>query len=159
MGILDIFKKRKKQEQTPSVAAGIPKKSAEAAKETPKQVKPETTKAAKKEEKKPGSSIVKSKLIINKEDTRSAYRILFRKLVTEKTTRLERNNQIAFEVHKDANKPQVKEAILRVYGVRPKHVHMIFVKGKHMRFGKSSGKRKDWKKAIITLHPNDKITG
>ena len=192
MGILDIFR-RKKQEQTPSAAAGVPKNAPEAMKEVPKeapeQVKQEVPKAeevqklgesepvvkksepqkpdVKKEEKgilqrfkkeKKSSDTGRSKLIINKEDTRDAYRILFRKLVTEKPTRLEqRNNQIAFEVHKDRNKPQVKEAIHRVYGVRPKHVHMIFVKGKNMRFGRSSGRRKDWKKAMVTLDPKDKI--
>lgn len=77
--------------------------------------------------------------------------VLLHPLVTEKITRLAKFHQAAFAVTVSANKIEVKKAIEALYGVKPVRVQMIKVKGKTVRFGRSVGKRKDWKKAIITM--------
>lgn len=77
--------------------------------------------------------------------------VLLHPLVTEKITRLAKFQQAAFAVTVSANKVEVKKAVEAIYGVKPVRVQMIKVKGKTVRFGRSSGTRKDWKKAIVTL--------
>ena len=79
--------------------------------------------------------------------------VLLHPLVTEKITRLAKFHQAAFAVTVSANKIEVKKAIEALYGVKPVRVQMVKVKGKAVRFGRSVGTRKDWKKAIITLPP------
>jgi large subunit ribosomal protein L23 len=60
-------------------------------------------------------------------------------------------NKYAFEVDLSANKIDVSRAVKELYGVSTKRVNVIKMKGKKIRFGKTKGKKKDWKKAIITL--------
>jgi len=79
------------------------------------------------------------------------FSVLLHPLVTEKITRLAKNKQAAFVVDTSTNKVQVKKAVEAIYGVKPLRVQMVNVKGKAVRFGRSTGKRSDWKKAIITL--------
>lgn len=80
-----------------------------------------------------------------------SYRVLIKPLVTEKASVLGSLNKYVFNVAASANKIEVSKAIYEVYGVKPVSVNMVKVLGKHTRFGRTSGKRKDWKKAIITL--------
>jgi len=96
---------------------------------------------------------VKQKL----EDTGQAYKVLIKPLVTEKGSFLGVNNQYVFEVAVSTNKIEVKKAIKRVYGVMPIRVNTVSVSGKKIRYGKTTGKTKNWKKAIITLAKGDKI--
>ena len=88
----------------------------------------------------------------------SIYNILRRPLLTEKTTlQHEFANQVAFEVHKDTNKVQIKESIEKAFKVTVLHVRTINIKGKPKRLGRHMGKRADRKKAIVTLKEGDKI--
>ena len=77
--------------------------------------------------------------------------ILVKPLITEKATNLSQLNQYVFEVSKSANKIQVAQAIEARYGVRPKKVNVLNNQGKVTRRGRTVGKTKDWKKAIVTM--------
>ena len=80
-----------------------------------------------------------------------AYRILIKPLVTEKASNLGSLNKYFFAVAKSSNKIEISKAVLEVYGIKPISVNIVSMKGKKTRSGKISGKRKDWKKAIVTL--------
>ncbi len=77
--------------------------------------------------------------------------ILLRALVTEKSAVKQSENKYSFVVANDANKAVIRKAVLDVYGVKPIKVNVINMQGKAMRFGNHSGKRSDFKKAIVTL--------
>ncbi len=77
--------------------------------------------------------------------------ILVRALVTEKSAIKQSENKYSFIVVNNANKAVIRKAVHEVYGVKPVRVNVINVQGKSMRFGKHSGKRSDFKKAIVTL--------
>lgn len=81
----------------------------------------------------------------------NAYRVLVKPLVTEKGANFATENKYLFEVACDTNKVEVKKAIEEVYGIMPTSVNIMNVLGKTKRFGRIKGKRKDWKKAIVTL--------
>jgi len=87
----------------------------------------------------------------------SSYKHLVRPLVTEKTALLGMDNQYVFEVSTKANKIDIQKSIEALYGVKPININMLNVRGKNTRYGRSLGKRKNWKKAIITLKKGDKI--
>lgn len=77
---------------------------------------------------------------------------LVRPLVTEKTTNfLGTDRTYAFEVALAATKPQIQRAIESYYGVQVDAVRTAVVRGKVKRFGRHFGKRKNWKKAFVTL--------
>ncbi len=77
---------------------------------------------------------------------------LVRPLVTEKTTtHLGNDRTYAFEVTADASKPQIKRAIEAFYGVEVEQVRTLIMRGKTKRFKRQLGKRKNWKKAYVTL--------
>lgn len=77
---------------------------------------------------------------------------LVRPLITEKTTNfLGDDHTYAFEVTLDATKPQIKKAIEALYDVHVNVVRTAVVRGKNKRFGRFFGKRKNWKKAFVTL--------
>jgi large subunit ribosomal protein L23 len=87
------------------------------------------------------------------------YDIIIRPIVTEKTTLIkEASNQYAFEVAQDANKIQIARAVEQLFKVKVLAVRVINMEGKKRRIGKSSGKRPDWRKAIVKLGPKDKIS-
>lgn len=86
------------------------------------------------------------------------YDIIIRPVITEKSTNLkDQSNQYVFEVHKDANKIEVKRAVEKLFKVKVLSVRMINMKGKKRRIGRFMGKRSDWKKAIVRISPEDKI--
>ena len=80
-----------------------------------------------------------------------AYRVLIKPLVTEKAAKLGTQNKYGFVVANFANKIMVARAIEYVYGIKPTRVNIIKMEGKVVRSRRGNGKRKDWKKAIITL--------
>jgi large subunit ribosomal protein L23 len=86
-------------------------------------------------------------------------RLLIKKvLITEKGTALrEKQNQYAFEVARDANKIEIKQAIEKIFSVKVTDVRTMQVHGKEKRQGRFAGRRSDWKKAIVTLKPDQKI--
>lgn len=81
----------------------------------------------------------------------NAYKILVKPLVTEKVSNLGVLNKYVFVVARDANKIEVAKAIREIYGVKPVGVNVIKMSGKKARYGRINGRRKDWKKAIVTL--------
>ena len=86
------------------------------------------------------------------------YKILLAPRVTEKATIVaDESNQFVFKVAKDASKPQIKEAVEKLFKVKVKSVQVANVKGKVKRFGQSLGKRPDWKKAVVCLHEGHDI--
>ena len=85
-------------------------------------------------------------------------RVLVRPVVTEKTTALtEEKNKYVFEVATEANKNEVKQAVEKFFGVKVVDVRTMNMKGKPKRLGRYMGRRKDWKKAIVTVQSGDKI--
>lgn len=88
-------------------------------------------------------------------DPRSVVR---RALITEKGTVLrEVRNQYLFEVERDANKIDIKRAVEAIFHVKVASVRTQQMLGKVRRQGRFVGKRSDWKKAIVTLKPDQKI--
>jgi large subunit ribosomal protein L23 len=90
------------------------------------------------------------------------YDLILGPVITEKSTRASEHNQVTFRVRKEATKPQVKEAIEGLFGVKVKAVNTLNQKGKVKRFKGRLGKRNDVKKAIVTLeegHSIDVTTG
>jgi len=84
--------------------------------------------------------------------------VLVRPLITEKTTTFLGNDRTyAFEVGITANKIQIKNAIQAYYDVGVESVRTIVMRGKTKRFGRKFGKRKNWKKAYITLREGETI--
>ncbi len=87
-----------------------------------------------------------------------SYRVLVKPMVTEKATNLSAVNQYVFMVDNNANKIEVAKAIHEIYGVKPSEVNIIKVKGKKVNRGKITGKRKDFKKAIVSLKKGESIS-
>ena len=84
--------------------------------------------------------------------------IVRRALITEKGTQLrEVRNQYLFEVQRDANKIEIKRAVETIFTVKVDSVQTMQVRGKVKRQGRYVGRRNDWKKAIVTLKPDQKI--
>lgn len=78
--------------------------------------------------------------------------------ITEKATYIaDKYQQIAFKVRTDATKPEIKAAVELVFKVEVDKVAVINVGGKTKRAGRSMGKRKDWKKAYVSLKPGQEI--
>ena len=85
------------------------------------------------------------------------YAVLLRPIITEKTTVLTGADKYVFEVDLRANKNQIREAIQVAFNVRVSEVNTMVMKGKPKRFGRRVVNRPNWKKAIVTLVPGDKI--
>jgi large subunit ribosomal protein L23 len=86
------------------------------------------------------------------------YDIIRGPVVTEKTTlQKELNNQVTLKVDRRANRVQIKNAVEKNFNTKVKQVRTIQVKGKVKQRGKIIGKRPDWKKAIVTLMPGQRI--
>jgi large subunit ribosomal protein L23 len=84
--------------------------------------------------------------------------VLRRPLITEKGTRLGGENKHVFEVHRGSNKHQIKQAVEKAFGVRVVSVNVMNVKGKPRRArGNRLIHRPNWRKAVVTLSPEDKI--
>ncbi|MFH0951704.1 MAG: 50S ribosomal protein L23 [Patescibacteria group bacterium] len=75
--------------------------------------------------------------------------VLIRPLVTEKMSTYP--GRYAFAVHPDANRSMVKRAINDLYGIKPVKVNISNLSGKKVRYGRSTGRTKSWKKAVVTL--------
>ncbi|AKI97889.1 50S ribosomal protein L23 [Kosmotoga pacifica] len=77
--------------------------------------------------------------------------ILIRPIITEKSVMAGENNKYVFEVHRDANKYTVREAVEKIFNVKVEKVNILTVKSKPKRRGVLAGKTRSWKKAIVTL--------
>lgn len=89
---------------------------------------------------------------------REPYDVLIQPLLTEKITAMrEKHNKVGVLVHRDANRIQIKQAVEAALKVRVERVNVMNVLGKTKRLGRFSGKRPDWKKAIVTLKAGEKL--
>lgn len=78
--------------------------------------------------------------------------VLLRPVVSEKSTALsDASRQFVFQVTRDASKPEVRQAVEKLFNVQVEDVRITNVKGKAKRFGAVQGRRKDWKKAYVRL--------
>ncbi len=87
----------------------------------------------------------------------TAQEVIVRPIVTEKTTDQQIDNQYAFEVSRRSNKIEIRKAVEMVFGVRVTSVRTQVVRGDLRRVGQFWGKQRSWKKATVTLHPEDSI--
>jgi large subunit ribosomal protein L23 len=79
-------------------------------------------------------------------------------ILTEKSNRLrDKENQVIFEVNKDANKIQIKNAIETLFKVGVTDVNTLVMRGKDKRMGRGYARLRNWKKAIVTLKAGDAI--
>ncbi len=132
-------------------------KKADEKKDEKKPASKKTTKPAKKTDAKKDS--MKDLYASEKETKKSskdkvygnAYKILINPLITEKASLEGSMGKYTFEVAIDSNKVEIAKAFEEVYGIKPTAVNSIKMEGKKVRHGKTSGKRKNWKKAVITL--------
>ena len=86
------------------------------------------------------------------------HQIIIAPVVSEKATRAaEKRNEAVFKVARDAQKPEIKEAVEKLFNVKVSGVRTLNVKGKSKRFGRFEGKRSDWKKAYVTLAQGQEI--
>jgi large subunit ribosomal protein L23 len=89
---------------------------------------------------------------------KNLYEIIRRPIITEKSTlQREEANKVIFEVHPDANKKEITKAVEKIFKVHVLEVRTLNQRGKEKRVGRNRGFRSDWKKAIVTLKPEDKI--
>ncbi|MES1991184.1 MAG: 50S ribosomal protein L23 [Pseudomonadota bacterium] len=79
------------------------------------------------------------------------YDVIVSPVITEKATMASENNQVTFKVARDATKPEVKEAVEKLFDVKVKAVNTLLRKGKTKKFRGLAGKQSDFKKAIVTL--------
>lgn len=87
-----------------------------------------------------------------------SHEVIIRPLITEKTSiQKELNNQLSFEVDRRANRIEIKQAIESIFNVRVAAVKTMQVTGKTKQRGRITGKRRDWKKAIVKLLPGERI--
>ena len=87
-----------------------------------------------------------------------SHEVIIRPLITEKTSiQKELNNQLSFEVDRRANRIEIKQAIESIFNVRVAAVKTMQVTGKTKQRGRITGKRRDWKKAIVKLLPGQRI--
>lgn len=94
-----------------------------------------------------------------KNASKAAMSVVVRPLVTEKAAHSQSSTgTYSFIVTSSANKIQIAKAVEELYGVKPVAVRVANVQGKVMRYGRSAGKRSDFKKAMVTLKKGDSIT-
>lgn len=86
------------------------------------------------------------------------YDIIRRPIITEKTNiQKDQSNQVTFEVDPRANRIEVQRAIEKIFNVKVANTRTMHVRGKVKRRGRILGKRRDWKKAVVTLMPGERI--
>jgi len=85
------------------------------------------------------------------------YEVVRRPLITEKATLMKEQNRYAFEVAKEANKRQIREAVEAAFKVNVVKVRVMNVPGKMRRIGRRYVMTPSWKKAVVTLESGQKI--
>jgi large subunit ribosomal protein L23 len=85
------------------------------------------------------------------------YDVIVSPVITEKATALSEHNKVVFKVRKDATKPQIKEAVEKLFDVKVRSVNTVLTKGKTKVFRGRLGQRSDVKKAIVTLEAGQSI--
>lgn len=77
--------------------------------------------------------------------------------LTEKAARLKGQNQVVFEVAMDANKIEIRDAVEKLFDVKVASVNTLVQRGKVKRIARGDAKRKNWKKAVVTLREGSDI--
>ena len=85
------------------------------------------------------------------------YDVIIAPVITEKATMASEHNQVMFKVRKTATKPQIKEAVERLFDVKVKNVNTLVRKGKKKAFKNKIGQLSDVKRAIVTLEEGHRI--
>jgi large subunit ribosomal protein L23 len=86
------------------------------------------------------------------------HEVLLKPVVTEKgMTKKEDERTLCFQVHKDANKIEVRQAVEKLFNVKVEAVRTAIFEGKLRRRGRFTGYRSDWKKAYVKLLPGQKV--
>jgi len=83
--------------------------------------------------------------------------VIRKPIITEKATMASEAGAVVFEVAMESNKPQIKQAVETLFGVKVKAVNTTITKGKTKRFRGQPGKRRDVKKAYVTLEEGNTI--
>lgn len=159
MGLLNNWLKKKDKEQLSktgdkkSPVEVVAKKTvvqseAPAKKTTKKKVVEHDHEHAEAEHKKPKAA-TKSTVAVAADS--QSFKVLVRPLVTEKSAIAEGSGKYSFVVAKSASKDQIKSAVAEIYGVKPESVNVSNTQGRQVRFGRTMGRRSDYKKAIVTL--------
>ena len=78
-------------------------------------------------------------------------------VLTEKSQRLRDKNQVVFEVARDANKIQIRQAVETLFNVKVTGVNTLLMRGKDRRMGRGYAKMQNWKKAVVTLAEGENI--
>ena len=87
------------------------------------------------------------------------YDVIRKPIITEKATMASEAGAVVFEVAIDSNKPQIKEAVENLFGVKVKAVNTLITKGKTKRFRGKRCKRKNVKKTYVTIEESNTIAG
>ncbi len=85
------------------------------------------------------------------------YDVIRKPVITEKATMASEANAVVFDVAPEATKPQIREAVEALFGVKVKAVNTLIRKGKTKKFRGRPGRRKDVKKAYVTLEEGNMI--
>jgi large subunit ribosomal protein L23 len=86
------------------------------------------------------------------------HEVLLKPVVTEKgMTKKEHERTLCFQVHKDANKIEVKQAVEKLFNIKVEAVRTAIFEGKLRRRGRFAAYRSDWKKAYVKLLPGQKV--
>ena len=78
-------------------------------------------------------------------------------ILTEKASLLNKESKVVFEVARDSNKVQIRDAVQKLFNVTVTNVNTLVMRGKDRRMGRGYGKMQNWKKAVITLKAGDTI--
>ena len=157
------FFSRKKKEDKPTKVKADAKTEVKVEKKAEAQpaVKAEKTDkqlTVRKEEESEGTKTVKkSDGKIKGAYSPKAYETLLRPLITEKASEISVLNKYVFAIDPRMNKIDVKKAIRTIYEVDPISVNILNISGRKVRYGKTRGKTKSWKKAVVTLRKGDSI--
>lgn len=114
--------------------------------------------AEQKVETSPAREAVKSQKSSSMRSTRASQTIV-RPILSEKGTHLAGSGKYVFAVMSDANKPEIKKDIERIYSVHVEKVRIVNMRAKKRRYGRSVGQTSEWKKAIVHLTKGEKIPG
>lgn len=83
--------------------------------------------------------------------------LIIKPVISEKSYNLSGQNKYTFKVDKRANKLEIRKAIEEIFNVSVTDVNTSMVRGKMRRRGLTRGRRPDWKKAVVTVKPGQKI--
>jgi len=150
MSLIDRFRKKRED-------AGKDKKPVHISSTSEKEKKVEKKVEEKKSEQPLKTEKHTTKTKVLKQNTREAYRILKHVLQTEKMSRIGKYNQYAFAVPAQVSKVEIEQAVRALYGVKPIKISCVKVHGKVVRFGRTQGKQRSWKKALIKLKQGETI--